>query len=287
MYELARSYFPQDYLKRLRLRMPWFVRVAVRDPFPRLTLVNRLSRTGGPFFGPFLNRDVAQLFEQEVLSLFQLRRCSERLAPHPEHPGCIYGEMNQCLRPCQCAVSGEQYGSEVQRVTEFLSNNGRTIISTLSAARERACEQMNFEEAALLHRRIERVKAAARARDDVVTDVDHFNGVALTRSVQADHYQLWPMLQGLWLEPILLPFGAGEGRATSLDQELRQRLSASISPAARERKRVEDMAIFVRWYFSCSRDGQWFPFASLPDLNYRRLVHEISNLAKSQNQNQS
>jgi excinuclease ABC subunit C len=120
MYELARSHFPREYVKRLRLRMPWFLGLASTDPFPRLTLVNRLSRTGGPFFGPFPSRDVAQRYEQEILGLFQLRRCTERLAPHPEHPGCIYGEMNQCLRPCQCAVSTEEYTTEAQRVAEFL-----------------------------------------------------------------------------------------------------------------------------------------------------------------------
>ena len=48
------------------------------------------------------------------LDLFQLRRCQEDLAPSPGHPGCIYGEMGKCLRPCQEAVSREEYAGEVE-----------------------------------------------------------------------------------------------------------------------------------------------------------------------------
>ena len=36
----------------------------------------------------------------------------------------------------------------------------------------------------------------------------------------------------------------------------------------------------TRWYFSSWRDGDWFPFRGLEDLNYRRLVRGISNLLR-------
>src|SRR6202035_5349340 len=115
-YELARLHFPDKYLKRLRLRLPWFVGLTSSDPFPRMVVVNRIPLKSGTFFGPFPNRDLAQRYKQEVEGLFQVRRCVERLIPDPAHPGCIYGEMNQCLRPCQPAVTQEEYTTEVKRV---------------------------------------------------------------------------------------------------------------------------------------------------------------------------
>jgi ABC-type lipoprotein release transport system permease subunit len=51
-------------------------------------------------------------FQSQFLDLFQMRRCEENLAPSPSHPGCVYGEMNMCLRPCQQAVTPEEYASE-------------------------------------------------------------------------------------------------------------------------------------------------------------------------------
>jgi excinuclease ABC subunit C len=280
MYELAKLHFPDQYVKRLRLRMPWFVGLTASDPFPRVVVANRISRKEGTFFGPFPNRDLAQRYEQEVVGLFQVRRCVERLTPDPAHPGCIYGEMNQCLRPCQCAVTAEEYASEVKRVSEFLATNGRSTISVLSAARERACDSTDFEQAAHIHKRIEKVNAAASARDEVIRDIQQFNGVALTRGVQSRQFRLWPMLEGLWQEPITLDFGTEEAQTKSLDYELRERVSQSLGNVNTEGKRIEDLAIFSRWYFSSWRDGHWYPFRSIADLNYRRLVREISKMSK-------
>jgi hypothetical protein len=261
--------------------MPWFVGLSGSDPFPRVVVVNRIPLKNGTFFGPFPNRDLAQRYEQEVVGLFQVRRCVERLVPDPAHPGCIYGEMNQCLRPCQCAVTREEYATEVKRVDEFLATNGRSTIGVLSAARDRACEETDFEEAAHIHKRIEKVNAAASARDEVIREIQQFNGVALTRAVQTRQFRLWPMLRGLWQQPITLDFSTDEARTKSLDQELREQLSEALLNVNSEGKRIEDLAIFSRWYFSSWRDGYWYPFRSIPELNYRRLVRDISKMSKS------
>ncbi len=281
MYALAKQYFPGDYVKRLRLRMPWFLGLTEADPFPRVAIGNRILRRSGAQFGPFPSRDSAQRYEVEVAGLFQLRRCVERLAPYAEHPGCMYGEMNQCLRPCQCAVTSEEYASEVRRVADFLSTNGRSAVALLSAARERACEATDFEAAAQIHNRIERTNTAAAERDEVIRDVEQFNGIALTRGTENRQFRLWPMIQGFWQEPVTLDFGTEEAGPKSLDEELRQRVSGALEHVDTERNRIEDLAIFSRWYFSSFRDGQWFAFRSIGDLNYRRLVREISKMAKT------
>lgn len=281
MYAVGKSFFPDHYLKRLRLRMPWFLGLTETDPFPRTVVVNRIPRAGYRFFGPFPTRDSAQLYEQEVLGLFQVRRCVDRLNPDPDHPGCIYGEMNQCLRPCQGAVTQEEYASEASRLAEFLATNGKSLIGTLSAARDRASAQTDFEQAGYIHRQIDKVNAAGGFRDKVITDIQHLNGVALTRGVENRQFRLWPMIQGLWQEPITLDFGVEEARANSLDQELRARIGSSLVNLNLDGKRIEHLAVFARWYFSWLRDGTWYAFRTVADLDYRRLVREISKMARS------
>ncbi len=237
--------------------------------------------------GPFYSRDVAQQYEEEVLALFQIRRCTDTLAPTPDHPGCIYGEMNQCLRPCQCAVTPQEYATEIQRLVDFLGTNGRSPIAVLSTARDRAADQTDFEHAAQIHKRIEKMKAAAAARDEAIAEIRQFNGVALTRAVPMRQFRLWPMLEGYWQEPLTLDFSAEVSRATSLDRELRDRLDESFAGPRSAGSRLEDLAIFSRWYYSSWRDGHWFPFRTLSDLNYRRLVREISKLVKADAANAS
>jgi excinuclease ABC subunit C len=281
LYELSKLHYPGDYLRRLRLRIPWFIGLTSTDPFPRLHAANRISRRDAAVYGPFPNRDAALHYEQEVLGLFQIRRCTDALTPHAEHPGCIYGEMNQCLRPCQCAVTHEEYGFEAARVDEFLASNGKAAIVTLSAARDRACEDTDFEQAAQIHKRLEKIGAAASARDSVVAEVHAFHGVALTHSTEPRRFQLWPMLGGFWQDPIPLDFSAEESQPASLDRELRERLTPALSSPRSTGHRAEHLALFARWYFSSWRDGEWFPFHTVANLNYRRLVREISKMVKA------
>jgi excinuclease ABC subunit C len=280
-YVVTRDSFPTDYLRRLRLRMPWFVRFSDSDAFPQLLTSNRVSTNTDLVLGPFASRDYAQYFQESAEALFQLRRCLGQLLPSPDHPGCIYGEMNQCLRPCQTAVTGAEYATEAERAREFLSTAGRTTLRTLSLARDRASAAMDFELAAQVHKRLEKVRDALGKRDEIVADVHSFCGVALTPSFGTGSCSLRPMHNGCWQESVVVDFVDHGERKLPIDAEVRQRLDAALSKSAATTRKAEHLALFARWYYSSWRDGEWFPFKTLADLDYRKLVRHISKLASS------
>src|SRR5579872_5959663 len=115
-YEAAKRHLPETYLDVIRLRMPPYVKLVLNNEFPRSHITTHLTRTSALFFGPFRSRASAERFESQFLDLFQVRRCQEDLVPSPTHPGCIYGEMAMCLRPCQQVVGPAEYAHEVERV---------------------------------------------------------------------------------------------------------------------------------------------------------------------------
>src|SRR5260370_3360626 len=119
VYELARTHFPKTYLELLRLRFPPYLKIILDNPFPRSLVTTRIGRSPAFYYGPFRSRATADEFEARFCDLFQMRRCQEDLQPSPEHPGCIYGEMNMCLRPCQRAVGVEENRNEVDRVLQL------------------------------------------------------------------------------------------------------------------------------------------------------------------------
>ena len=104
MYDLARRHFPDEYARMLRLRMPPYVKLLLANAWPRSIVTTHFGGGASLLYGPFRSRLAAEQFESEFLDLFQIRRCMMDLAPAADHPGCIYGEMNKCLRPCQLAV---------------------------------------------------------------------------------------------------------------------------------------------------------------------------------------
>ncbi len=283
LYELLKQLFPADYLRRLRLRMPWFLTTVAEDQFARLAITNRIIPTAPLTIGPFATRELAQHYQEEVLGLFQIRRCTEPLQPSPVHPGCVFGEMNCCLRPCQLAVSRDEYAVEAERMSQFLVTNGKDELSSLASGREQASASLLFEDAAVLHKRIERVQAAIAAREEVVRDVDQLSGIALTPSTQAQRVLLWPLWRGAWQEAIPFDVSGENVEFSRLRGELREKL-ASVAGQAVLRKtqdRLEHISLFLRWYRSSSRDGEWFPFSPTADLNYRKLVRGIRQLAKA------
>lgn len=278
-YELMRRYFPETYLNLLRLRMPPYVKVILNNEFPRSQITSHLARTPGLYFGPFRSRASAEKFEAGFLDLFQMRRCQEDLAPSPAHPGCIYGEMSMCLRPCQQLVGPTEYAGEVARVTEFLHTDGRSLLTAIAHSRDRLSEDMMFEDAARQHKRYEKVQDVLKLRDELARDMDRLNGVAITRSLAASAVEMFFVREGNWQEPRRFDFEIHEGRPVSLDLKLRETFAAVAPRKLTSRERQEYLALLARWYYSTWRDGEWLGFDSFTEIPYRKLVNAVSRVA--------
>lgn len=281
LWELARRHFPDDYSRLLRLRMPPYVKLILNHRFPRTQVTTRLSATRSLFLGPFRTRTAAERFESEVLDLFQIRRCQEDFDPSPDHPGCIYGEMNRCLRPCQQVVGVEEYRSEVRRVEEFLSTDGRSLLSTAAAARDRLSEELNFEDAARQHQRLEKIQQVLKLRDELVRDINRLSGVAVTQSSEPEQVLLWFVSEGVWLAPQRFPLGVVEGRPVPLDKRLREVIAGLAPRRVTLDERQEHLAILARWFYSSWRDGEWLAFDDVRSVPYRKLVNAIHRIATS------
>ena len=276
-YALARRDFPGDYLRLIKLRLPAYVRLILANEFPRTHVTARLTSGQAIYYGPFRTRASAELFENQFLDLFQIRRCQENLEPSPQHPGCIYGEMNKCLRPCQQVVGREEYLSEVNRVQEFLTGNGAALLSITTAARDRLSQEMNFEEAARQHQRLERIEEVLALRDDLVCDIGRLYGVAVAPSTNADSVLLWFVCQGVWQRPVQFSLTS----SVSLDSRLRE-LVASLEPVAVPlSEKQEHLALLARWHYSSWSDGEWIGFHGWDEVPYRRLVRAISRVRQS------
>ena len=274
-YVLARRHFPDVYRSLVKLRLPHYVKLILSNPFPRTQVTVRLGGGRSLYYGPFRTRTAAERFESEFLDLFQIRRCQEDLEPSPLYPGCIYGEMNRCLRPCQQVVGVEEYASEVARVVRFLETRGESLLRAVAAARDRSSEELDFEEAARQHARWQRVREVIRLSDELACDIDRLHGVAVTTSSVRDEILLWFMLAGGWQAPRRLSLAVEVGRPVSLDRRLRE-LASELRPARLSAaERQEHLALLARWYYASHRDGEWIPFSSLEALPYRRLVNAV------------
>jgi len=190
LYRAAAIYGLAEARRRLRLHTPFFLRFTAENAFPRVYSTNRLSRRAlSNFYGPFPSRAAADRYCDAVLDLFKLRRCSEELAPYPEHPGCVYQEMKKCLAPCNQACTAEgaaAYSAEAAAVEAFFETRGESLLGELTAQREEASAEMEFEQAAQIHAQVLRVKAAAQLADELVRSIPRLRAVIVQAAAEAE-----------------------------------------------------------------------------------------------------
>jgi excinuclease ABC subunit C len=152
--------------------------MTMENAFPRVYSTNRLSKRGlDQMYGPFPSRLAAERYCDAVLDLFKLRRCYEDLAPYPDHPGCVYGEMNKCIEPCKQACSPEEYAAESAAVKKFFDTRGESMIIAIGLEREVASSAMQFEKAAALHAQWQKVKATQSLADWIVRPIPKLKAI--------------------------------------------------------------------------------------------------------------
>jgi excinuclease UvrABC nuclease subunit len=280
-YALARRDFPADYERVLRLGKPPYLRIIGSNRFPRTQVTTRLGGSSSAYFGPFPSRAAADQFENDLLDLYQLRRCQEDLSPSPGHPGCIYGEMNRCLRPCQQAVSEEEYASEAARVHDFLATRGACLLDQTAASRDRYSEQLLFEEAARQHARYQKIEQVSRSAGELAREVTTLHGVAVTASYEPNTVALWFLREGEWQPRESFPVAPVAGKPVPLDARLREIAARVGRGGGSAATRQEHVALLAKWFYSSWRDGEWLPIASWDAVPYRKLVNAVHRVAKA------
>jgi excinuclease ABC subunit C len=280
LYSLARRYYPEHYARLVKLSHPAYVKLTLGNRFPRMLVTTRIAGRG-LCYGPFRTRAAADLFAAQALDLFQIRRCEENLEPRSDHPGCMYGEMNMCLRPCQGVVTDEEYASEAGRVAHFLETGGASLAEIVAGARDLASDELDFEEAARQHKRLERIEGVLTLRDELARDVRRLAGVAVVPAAARDSVMLLFFVEGGWAEPVEFPLAAPGSRIISMDHRLREVASGIRAPHINSLERQEHVAILSKWFHSSWRDGEWLGFESLEKLPYRRAVNAIGRVARA------
>ena len=279
-----RRVFPEGYRDRLRLRFAPLVKFNLDNPWPRAYVTQRITGLRGDsvYYGPFPTRAAAETFLNDSLDLFKIRRCDFEIHPDPAYPGCIYSEMKMCLAPCFAGCTEEQYRDELGRVRAFLDSGGQSLVRELSEQRERASASLEFEQAAALHARLEKISAATRL-PEIVRRLDLLAGVVVQPAAEAASVALFRFQRGVLAEPVLFPVQQGEGKPQSMESRVQGALASSEAPVrASPIEMMENLAILKSWYYRSIKVGEIFLADDQGELPLRRLVRGISRVFRGE-----
>ena len=290
LYQTLRREFPKTYEKRLRLRFAPLVKLILDNPYPRAVVTTRIGslRSAAQYFGPFPSRIAAEKFCNDALDLFKMRRCVDDLNPDPAFPGCIYSEMKMCLAPCFKGCTDEAYAAEVANVQEFFQSGGQSLRRETERLRDEASANLDFEGAAALHARLDKVKAVIAQVPDIMRRLDGLDGVLIQPSADADSVTLFKIASGMICEPVTLDFGklaeASQvgSKPQSMESRITQALAAVDPPKLRSALEwMEHLALLKRWHYRSSKVGELFLTES-GELPMRRVVRGVSRVFRGE-----
>ncbi|HXX44962.1 MAG TPA: UvrB/UvrC motif-containing protein [Candidatus Acidoferrales bacterium] len=292
LYENAKACTPGRYRDLLRLRPPAVLKVNLRNDYPRCYVTRRIRADEGFYFGPFPSRRAAESFSEKFLDLFKIRRCQIRIRRDPGFPGCIYSEMKMCLAPCFAGCTREEYDAEAHRVVETLATSGESLTRQIEEEREAASAALDFERAAALHKRIDKVSGVLGALPDLPRRIEDLDAVILQRAAEEKTVAVFPLRGGLLAEPLFVNFGELSSQPRSAEAIVRQVLeplrpatpaqAASNAETAEQNWRAryglreapselaEHLSLVARWFYSNPRDGEIL-FRE-DDWPYRRIL---------------
>ncbi|MGC2194991.1 MAG: UvrB/UvrC motif-containing protein [Terriglobales bacterium] len=286
LYQLLRSTFPKTYAARLRLRFAPLVKLHLENEYPRASITTRLGRMHGKslYYGPFPSRLSAEKFANDSLDFFKMRRCVDDLHPDPAFPGCIYSEMKMCLAPCFKGCSDEEYRLEVERVRAYLDTGGQSLESELSQQREEASNNLDFEGAAALHARVEKLKPVLAQLPEIARRTDLLAGVIVQPSAAENYVTLFRIDGGCITGPAPFSIQSPEHtKSQSMESRVQQALDATpCSPAQTALETMEHLAILRRWYYRGTRIGEIFFADDKGTLPMRRIVRGISRVYRGE-----
>ncbi|WP_066644790.1 excinuclease ABC subunit UvrC [Christensenella timonensis] len=156
-----------------------YVRVDLREDFPRFTVVRKVKDDGAKYYGPFIAAHIIRDVLDQIGRLYPLRSCNNdiaRMIARGERP-CLNYEMGRCIGPCTGRVSKEEYGELVKEVISVISGSNNALKKEMVRKMEKAAEELNFEQAALLRDRlalIDRIREKQRAGFPNLNDKDVF-----------------------------------------------------------------------------------------------------------------
>jgi excinuclease ABC subunit C len=288
-YHNAKQIFPKRYRELMRLRPAPVLKINLRNAYPRCFVTRRIAvneqgePASGVYYGPFASRRSAEAFADKMLDFFKVRRCQIKIRRDPSFPGCLYSEMRMCLAPCFAGCSKEEYDAEVGRLVQFLDTNSISLQDALTQDRESASEQLDFEKAAAIHKKLEKLDDVLRGKPDLSRRIQDLDAVILQRTTDEQSIAFFAVHGGRLAEPFILQFG-DTGKPASAEETVRDYLesvcgalpvsNANLRQSAAELG--EHLALVARWFFSSPREGEIF-FRE-KDWPYRRILRACSRL---------
>ena len=165
-----------------------YIRLTVKEPYPKFSLANRAAEDGARYFGPYGSRGNTQNIIDALRIALKLPSCNRKFPRDigKERP-CLNYHMGQCDGYCRADMDQSRYREAIDQAVRLLEGKFQEVGDELKAEMELAAEELRFEKAAELRDRYRAIELLGKRQKVVAgsladTDVVGFHRGQATRS---------------------------------------------------------------------------------------------------------
>jgi len=136
-----------------------YIKLSLKDAFPRLYLSRKVVKDGSQYFGPFTSSFLVNETIRLLSTVFQIRDCTDYFMKTRKRP-CMTYQIGRCTAPCVEYITQEEYKENVKKVAAFLRGRDKKVLNTLEKEMLQAAEDERFETAARLRDGLKGLKSA-------------------------------------------------------------------------------------------------------------------------------
>ena len=140
-----------------------YVRLDMKQIYPRMSVVSKIADDGAAYFGPFGSRSVTHDILEAIRLTLKLPGCPKEF---PRDIGkdrpCLNYHMKQCEGWCQERVPCTMYRERITQAKQLLSGNYKTVADEIRDQMLEAASSLEFELAASLRDRLNAVEALGK-----------------------------------------------------------------------------------------------------------------------------
>lgn len=160
-----------------------YVRLDIKQDFPRFEIVRKVKNDNAKYFGPYLSSLTLHEAMSTIRDSFPVRHCKKdikKAIARNERP-CLMYHIGKCCAPCSGNISRNEYHKLLDNVSAFLNGQTQPVISMLTDDMNSASDALDFERAAILRDRINVIKQMEQRQRAISVNATERDVFALVR----------------------------------------------------------------------------------------------------------
>ena len=228
-----------------------YIKLTLKDLYPRFVLVRNIVKDGSEYFGPYTETRSLRKTLSIIGDIFPLRRCSDTKFRQKQARECLYYQIGKCSAPCTGRIGKKEYRRLVEQVRLFLNGRNRELLTNLKTEMRRLSDAKKYEKAALLRdqiKSIEKISEKQLAFDPGGNDEDV---VALAREYDQYCAVVMKIREGKMLssETFIMPSAGKSDRRIVSESFIKLYYNAAmdIPPVIYIRNNPPDKELLQKW----------------------------------------